>query len=81
MLRMAQNPMKTEKPKVAPYWSVIFETKDGGFHPIRYGEADGPNILYARIRQMAYDCLTDNMHWLKRIESIRALTTTPKGAR
>src|ERR1035438_1613062 len=53
-------------------WRVRFMCKGGGYHPVWYGEHEGPTIQRDAVEMAAKAYLRSQKHWLKRIDVIEA---------
>lgn len=51
-------------------WRVRFLCKGGGYHPVWYGEYDGPLIEREHVESAAKAYLRSQKSWLKRIDVI-----------
>lgn len=51
-------------------WRVRFKCKGGGYHPIWYGEHEGPEIRRDAVEAAASAYLKSQKHWLKGIDAI-----------
>jgi len=61
----------------ASLWAVCFETKEGMFHPVRYGKAGGMKYSREEIAGAAELYLKKESSWLKCVDEIRPLDETP----
>ena len=60
----------------ASLWAVSFETKEGMFHPVRYGKAGGMKYSREEIAGAAELYLKKESRWLKCVDEIRPLDET-----
>ena len=63
----------------ASLWAVSFETKEGMFHPVRYGKAGGMKYSREEIAGAAELYLKKESRWLKCVDEIRPLDETLNG--
>ncbi len=60
------------KPVGSARWRVRFMCKGGGYHPVWYGEHEGPTIQRDAVEMAAKAYLRSQKYWLKRIDMIEA---------
>lgn len=61
----------------AALWAVSFETKEGRFHPVRYGKAGGMKYSREEIAGAADLYLKKESRWIKCVDEIRPLDEPP----
>lgn len=63
----------------APLWSVLFNHRKGGVHPVRIGRKDGEPLSRAVIVASAKAYLSQNRNWLRGIYDVRPVDSENTG--